>query len=171
VQDHARRIDPARVFRPAIDEDIGQQPAHRDHQERVAVEPVAQARPPIRLLPLAQRHGEDLGRVAFLEIAQMGVVFVVVELHDPVGREREDAEPVARQVIGAFRGIERAVPAIMLQHVEAHTRKGVDHDQRHHQPPDGPGLHRQPEREEIEGEGAEIAQRRDAVVALRSSRA
>jgi hypothetical protein len=93
------------------------------------------------------------------------MVFVVVELHDPVGREREDAEPVAREVVGAFRAVERAVPAIVLQHVKAHAREGVDDDKRHHEPPDGPRLHRQPEGEEVGREGAEIADRRDAVIA------
>ena len=116
------------------EEQIGR--ADAEHHRRMAIEPVAQPAPARQRQIFAHRQRVDVAHAAALEIAGGGVMHGMRAPPEIVGRQREHAERAADPVIGEAMAEERAVPAIVLDHEQAHQEAGGRNGEQQGQPPE-----------------------------------
>ena len=128
-----------------------------EHDDGVAVEPIAQPTPARQgeVLPHGQRV--DIADAALLEIARAGVVDGVAATPGVVGRQRQRADDAAHPVVESSAAEESTMAAIVLDHEQADEEAGCrdrqqqaqpvakaqSHPHQHPQSSEGPGGQRQ----------------------------
>jgi hypothetical protein len=98
-----------------------------EHDERMPIHAVAQARACGTSQILADGQGIDIADAASVQVAGPGMVQCVRAPPIIVGRERKDAENPSHPVVEWPPGEKRAVPAIMLDQEQPHEKAGRRH--------------------------------------------
>ena len=102
------------------DEQIGR--ADAEHDDRMAVEAIAQPAPSGQREIFAHGQGVDIADAAMIEIAGARVMDRMRASPEVVGRQCQDTEDAADPVIGNAMAEESAMAAIMLDHEQAHEK-------------------------------------------------
>ena len=99
-------------------EQIGRTEAEK-HDQRVTVDPIAQASPTRPRQILAYRQGVDVTGPAAIEITRGRMVNGVSAAPEVIGGERQHPDRAADPVVGETVTEERAVTAVVLDHEQA----------------------------------------------------
>ena len=113
-------------------EEIGR--SQSEHDQRMAVEPVAQAPPHRARAIFLDRQRVDVAHAAAVEIAAAGVMGGVGTAPHVVGRHRDDAGEAADPVVGEAMAEERAVAAVVLDHEQPQQEGAGSEGKRQRQP-------------------------------------
>jgi hypothetical protein len=131
VGDHHAEEDPPRhpSLREASFEQEDEARADEEHEQGVAVEPIAESPRAGGALVLGERHRVDLPGPAVVEVAGVGVVEGVLALPPAVRREDEEAEQVAPAGVRVPRHEERVVGEVVEERVHPDEEDGRDEAQ------------------------------------------
>ena len=128
---------PARAHQPhrqAVLEHEQVERPEAEHHDRMTRQTIESAAPRRQALVLAHGQGVDVARAAPAQMAGGGVVHGMRAPPVAVGREGQHAQNPAEPVVGAPPAEERAVPAIVLDHEQAHEEARRRHGEEQAEP-------------------------------------